>query len=292
MEQEGQNNFLSKQSKRGILLLLVVCLVIAFTPRVLSWYSPSEPISLTETEIVEVEMAKKKFETYSKSQKQIFSNKKERFVLPASAFYPSKYSSDDWMKLGLSEKQASVVRNYCKRGVKDLTAMERIYVLPKALLIMIKDSLIFDEPKQEFKTESSKEMTPQSKVDLNSVSKEELLKIPGIGNYFADKIIEKRTALGGFCQINQLLEIYRFDEEKLIDLSPFLELNFENIESLNINKASLNELKAHPYINYNVANSIVKMRKQKNAFKNIEEIKESVLIDDSLFQRLKAYLSL
>lgn len=51
----------------------------------------------------------------------------------------------------------------------------------------------------------------------------------------------------------------------------------------NINEATLDELKAHPYIDYLVANSIVKLREQPEGFYSIDDILESKLIDYPLF---------
>jgi competence ComEA-like helix-hairpin-helix protein len=64
------------------------------------------------------------------------------------------------------------------------------------------------------------------------------------------------------------------------------------IRKLSINHASAEELQAHPYLNWNQANSIVKMRMQKGGFKSIEEIKESVIIDKETFEKVRPYLSL
>ncbi len=54
----------------------------------------------------------------------------------------------------------------------------------------------------------------------------------------------------------------------------------------------LEDLKIHPYFRWNIANSLIKMREQKNGFKNLNEIKESVLINEELFEKLKPYLYL
>jgi DNA uptake protein ComE-like DNA-binding protein len=55
---------------------------------------------------------------------------------------------------------------------------------------------------------------------------------------------------------------------------------------------SAEELKSHPYLNWNIANSIIKIRERKGGFKLVEEIKESILVDEELFNKLKPYVSL
>ena len=69
-------------------------------------------------------------------------------------------------------------------------------------------------------------------------------------------------------------------------------INEIDVELIDINAVTIEELKAHPYLKWNQANSIVKMRIQRNGFKNIEEIKESVLIDSETYEKLFPYLSL
>ena len=64
------------------------------------------------------------------------------------------------------------------------------------------------------------------------------------------------------------------------------------MRTININEATVEELNAHPYLIWGQANSIVKMRMQKNGFKNINEIKQSHLIDEETYEKLLPYLSL
>jgi DNA uptake protein ComE-like DNA-binding protein len=45
-------------------------------------------------------------------------------------------------------------------------------------------------------------------------------------------------------------------------------------------------------LNWNQANSIIKMREQRGRFNSIDEIKESVLIDEETFEKLLPYLTL
>ena len=60
---------------------------------------------------------------------------------------------------------------------------------------------------------------------------------------------------------------------------------------MDLNSIDTRTLKNHPYINdWNLANSIVKMREQKERYSTIKEIKESVLMNDSIFKRIEPYL--
>ena len=97
--------------------------------------------------------------------------------------------------------------------------------------------------------------------------------------------------MGGFISKEQLLEVWKFDQEKLDIIAPNISVNPNLIQKININTASVELLKAHPYIRWNIANSIVKMRAQIGTFKKIEELKKSVLITDEVFEKLKPYVT-
>jgi DNA uptake protein ComE-like DNA-binding protein len=63
------------------------------------------------------------------------------------------------------------------------------------------------------------------------------------------------------------------------------------LKRININTASVDDLKAHPYISWNLANSIVKLRSQIGQYNRIEDVKKSVLMTDELYEKLKRYLT-
>ena len=101
-----------------------------------------------------------------------------------------------------------------------------------------------------------------------------------------------KDELGGFVRKSQLMEIYKMNTESYEKIIPYLKINPSDVRTININEATVDELNAHPYLNWSQANSIFKMRIQKNGFKNINEIKQSHLIDEETYEKLLPYLSL
>ncbi len=257
---------------------------------------PADPFVISEIEKQEKQKLEEKAE---RSPKPVF--KKEtsnrKFVGPPSKFYPEDYSVSDWESLGLSQKQAEVVVNYCKKGVYSLEYFSKIYVLPDGFIEHIKDSMVF-KSKVAQKAKSEIEdiqivSEGQELTNINTANFDRLIKVNGVGKFYAKKIIELRQSLGGIVNMNQLLDLPYMDDEKLDILIKQFEIEPWDIKKMNINTSTIEELKAHPYVNYNVANSIVKMREQRNGeYKAIDEIKESLLIDDELFEKIKPYLSL
>jgi competence ComEA-like helix-hairpin-helix protein len=188
-----------------------------------------------------------------------------------------------------------------KYGFHSLEQMRRIRVLPPELLKLISDSLNFDQRIGSNQTKNMKGTMPEGqgiiqekkiqKLDLNSATADMLVALPGIGQYTAEKIIAYRVRLGGFLQLEQLSEIRGLKPEIIENVIKYLEINKE-VKRLALNSISYEVLKQHPYLTWNQANSIIKMRNQKGGFKELKELKESVLIDEETYKKLLPYVSL
>jgi competence ComEA-like helix-hairpin-helix protein len=159
-------------------------------------------------------------------------------------------------------------------------------VIPEALFLKIKDSLYFpSKPNLAFERKSL------LKLNINNATIEELEKLPGIGQYTAEKIVNFRDKLGGFHSKEQLLEVYNFKLETYDQVTPLIIVD-DQYKKLNINAATYDELNNHPYISKNVANSIIKLRNQKGTFTKLEELLDSKIISEELFFKIKPYLTL
>ena len=64
------------------------------------------------------------------------------------------------------------------------------------------------------------------------------------------------------------------------------------MRKMNVNTATKDDLKGHPYIRWNLANAIVEYRNQHGAFKSLDELKNIVLVDEATFGKIVHYLSL
>jgi DNA uptake protein ComE-like DNA-binding protein len=278
---------ISKRNKRGLIAVLFIGLLVSYAPRVVSFfYNDLGPtVSFEELDEVEKDLVAKKDqrqEARSRSNK-----KKSRFNRPATSFDPNEYSKEDWMALGLSEKQTDVVLKFTQRGVRSNDDLRKIFVLPDALFELIKDSTVY--PATEVVSIEDVDEAVRT-IEINSASSEELRSLKGIGDYYSKKIIEYRTQLGGFVSIDQWMDIWNFKKETIESNHEFVTVDVALIERLNINEATIEQLKAHPYISYKVANSIVKMRQVNGEYKKVDEILRSKLINLDLFEKIEPYL--
>ncbi len=271
--------------------MLVVSLAIVYTPRVYFLLRAEEPVTIESFPSEDYNHKPERESRRKNYERSSFKSKKAKYTRPTTKFNPNTYGKDDWIRLGLSTKQADVVVNFVKRGISSNDQLKKIYVLPGELFELIKDSTYYPEEK-ELSVAQQKPVSTPKYVDINTATSDELISLKGIGPFFAKQIIKRREELGGFARKDQLLEVWKMDQEKYDLIESSIHINPEHISKLSINNASVDELKSHPYISWNVANSIVKMRAQIKEFKKVEEVMESVLIDQELFFKLKPYLSL
>ena len=197
----------------------------------------------------------------------------------------------------MTEKQANAVLKFGKYGFYSNEQLAKVFVIPKEVFRLIKDSTFYPDKKQFFENRSTINKNEEEKpktviIEINQASEEELQTIKGIGPFFAKNIIKQRDKLGGFISKQQLLEVWQFTPEKLTEIESSIQVNSSSLKKININLATVEELKNHPYIRWNIANSIVKMRLQKGNFNSINDLLESKLITVEIFEKIKPYLTL
>ncbi len=229
----------------------------------------------------------------SNTEKKVKPRKKgKKYFPPKSRFNPNDYSLDDWMALGLSVKQSQSILNFVQRGIYSNSALEKIYVMPTEVYDLIKDSTFYEKQITEFTVIKDSVVKPLPLLEINAASKEDLIELNGVGEFYAKQILKYKNELGGFVFIEQLLEVWKMRLETYEKLLPQLSIDTNKIKKINVNTCSLEDLRSHPYLDYYQANSIIKMRMQKDGYNELQEILESKLINEEEFQRLLPYLSL
>ena len=123
-------------------------------------------------------------------------------------------------------------------------------------------------------------------VILNTADTTELMKVPGIGPYFARKIVQYGQRLGGYVSVDQLDEIENFPTEA----KRFLVVERATPQKLNVNKLSLNELKRHPYINFFMARTITDYRRLHGALHSLNDLRLTKDFSPEVIARLEPYV--
>ena len=124
-------------------------------------------------------------------------------------------------------------------------------------------------------------------VDVNSADTAELKKIPGIGSGIAGGIVRYRERLGGFYALSQLEEVKHVTPKLL----KWFKLDNDSIRKLEINKASLDKLRAHPYLTFYQAKVIVEHRRKKGQIKSLSQLALYEEFTEKDLERLSAYVS-
>ena len=124
-------------------------------------------------------------------------------------------------------------------------------------------------------------------VEVNSADTTELKKIPGIGSGIAGGIVRYRERLGGFYALSQLEEVKHVTPELL----KWFKLENDSTRKLEINKASLDRLRAHPYLTFYQAIVIVEHRRKKGHIKSLSQLALFEEFTEKDLERLSAYIS-
>ena len=129
--------------------------------------------------------------------------------------------------------------------------------------------------------------------DLNTATADELMGINGIGETLSNRIIKFRDKLGGFLVDEQLQDVYGLKPEVVErTLQRFHVMEKPNIQKVNINTASVDELAKLLYINYELAKQIVNYRAMNGTFTSLDDLSNVTSFPVDRIGRIKLYLTL
>ncbi|HXC05297.1 MAG TPA: helix-hairpin-helix domain-containing protein, partial [Bacteroidia bacterium] len=203
------------------------------------------------------------------SQVEVFTRTKKVYPVleskqvPVRYFYfnPNTLDATGWMSLGLSEKQTHIILNYRNKGGKfrkaeDLSKIYGLHPEQDSLLrpwIRIPpDSsarparLLFPDTVHQT-VKAGHKLKAGEVLDLNEADSALLTRIPCTGPAFARRILVYRNKLGGFASKEQLMEVFGMDEERYNCMESFVHTGKGVYQKLALNKASIEQLKTHPY---------------------------------------------
>jgi len=216
-------------------------------------------------------------------------------------FDPNTLSSEGWQSLGLNNRTIKTINNYRSKGGRFYKKedLQKIWGLPPAFYNRVANYIVIEDNRPSYSNNykapayaTSKGKREVSVVQVNSADTTELIALPGIGSKLAARIVAFRNKLGGFYATEQIRETYGLPDSAFQKLKPYLQVNAAEVKKLNLNTATKDELRTHPYIKWALANAIVEYRSQHGAFKSLEELKNIMLIDEATFAKIAPYFSL
>jgi competence protein ComEA len=205
------------------------------------------------------------------------------------AFDPNTVSNTDLIKLGLSKKTTEIFMNYRNSGAFFYKPedMLKVYGIDTTIYRQLKPYIQikvennvklkdrnrnlqkvakYDHLKENNESVSVEKKTTigrekrVSPIELNYADSALLTTLPGIGPVFASRICKFREYLGGFYSVDQLLQVYNLPEETFQAVKPLLTVDILQIQAININFCTVDELKKHPYCKYKQARAIIDYR--------------------------------
>ena len=214
------------------------------------------------------------------------------------AFDPNSLSIEGWGKLGLNARIAQTIENYRNKGGKFYKPedLQKIWGMPDGFYQRVKSyisipashtTLAYQSPSRE-KHFDSKPLD----IDINLADTNSFIALPGIGSKLANRIIKFRNQLGGFYSVDQIEETYGLPDSTFQKIKQHLHMGEPKLKMVNINAATKEELKAHPYIKWNLANAIVEYRNQHGPYLQLDDLKKISIVTNDLYNKLLPYLSL
>ncbi len=283
----------------GFLVLLTLLIVLLFSEPAWHWWIATRPRDLSSDRAT------------LDSLLAIWHNKDSaiNLVQPSRKpfrFDPNQSPESEFVELGFPQQLAARIIRYREKGGKFRTKSDvlKIYGVDTAFyhqiysFIMLPDIIRPEVAPNATKTFKKfpvrPPVEPQAKhpiFDLNKADTSALKTINGIGEKLSIRIIKYRDILGGFVSFDQLKDVFGLDSlviKRLVAAS-FIDSEFAPVK-LDINRATEKELSAHPYLN-KIAKIIVSYRFQHGDFKDVEDIRNVVKLDEKNFKRILPYIA-
>lgn len=234
-------------------------------------------------------------------------------------FDPNTATKEELVQLGLSPRTAQSILNYRAKGghFYKKEDLKRIYTLGKGdyerleAFIQIPASEqaskyhYFSEKEENqavatkagyegrpFTAKNHEKRVRMAMVDVNAATQEDWQLIRGIGPGWAKRIVNYREKLGGFASTAQVAETFGLPDSVYQKALPQLQFATGIFRKIKLNTATLDELKAHPYLSSFQATILFNYRVRHGSyadFSSVKKVKAGFTDDD--WQRLEPYFS-
>ncbi len=302
----------SRRDRLAIGILLVLILVIFFVPAYLGTRSPA-PVPADTSWMAAVRQLEQTGEpeetepryqntrpTYKERTDQY--NREPKRSIRLYYFDPNTVTDEGWRELGLRDKTIHTIRNFLNKGgqFRKPEDLQKIYGLfpdeYERLVPFIRIESLPNANTERANTEEKPRIRPAPParfmvIDINLADTSAWIALPGIGSKLAARIVSFREKLGGFYAISQVAETFGLADSTFQKIRSWLKLDPPVLRKININTATLEELKAHPYIRFTLARPIVAFRSEHGPFTKLEDIKKVMAVTEEIYSKISPYLS-
>jgi DNA uptake protein ComE-like DNA-binding protein len=290
--------YYTKSERRVILLLLAIALFLLGIWAIMEYLRPVEvPVTLSESEEIDSFLAN--LEEQEKIRKSHTPKNEISAVL--QPFDPNTADSVLLRQLGLP---VYIVRNILKYRAKggvfrSPESFSRIYGLKEEVYQKLKPYITIAPlvSVSHVRTETFRQLKdtipyiPKYEegtiVDLNKADTSILKRIPGIGSTLARMIVVYRQRLGGFYDVAQLQEVPHVG----VELNKWFVVTPAGLHKIQVNSASLDKLRSHPYMDFYKAKAIMEYRRKRGKIKGLSQLSMFEEFTEKDLKRLSPYLT-
>ena len=229
-------------------------------------------------------------------------------------FNPNTLSEEEWLQIGLTDRQVRNIMNYKAKGGKFYSKNDlgKLYTISEEEFAQLEPFIVLPEVARGKSVKSSSQggvstgsttalgsttatTAPSEKkaipiVDLNTVDSTTLVELPQIGPYTAVRIIEFREKLGGFIDKEQLRDVKGMDEARFAAIEPHINLGMVEIRKVDVNRADFKTLVHHPYLSYEQVKRIFNQREKRGMIKNWEQLEALLKEEGEVNPLLEQYV--
>lgn len=290
--------YYTKSERRVILLLLAIALLLLGIWAIMEYLRPVEvPVTLSESEEIDSFLAN--LEEQEKIRKSHTPKNEISAVL--QPFDPNTVDSVLLRQLGLP---VYIVRNILKYRAKggvfrSPESFSRIYGLKEEVYQKLKPYITIAPlvSVSHVRTDTFRQLkdtipyVPKYEegtiVDLNKADTSILKRIPGIGSTLARMIVVYRQRLGGFYDVAQLQEVPHVG----VELNKWFVVTPAGLHKIQVNSASLDKLRSHPYMDFYKAKAIMEYRRKRGKIKGLSQLSMFEEFTEKDLKRLSPYLT-
>lgn len=297
---------LNRSEQRGLIILFCLLLVIILSIFLLPYFITDKPVDFTDFEekVAAFEKQQKYLSDSIQEQKDKYSSKNNQTQgnqLNPFPFDPNNLSVVKWKKLGLSDQQVKVIKNYESKGGRFYKASDlaKIYSISKEEFIILEPYIkIHIDSSRADEIDKTPELLPFP-FDPNTLSADGFAEM-GLNEKASNSIINYRNSGGVFKTKEDLKKIYNLPKEDYVALEPFIQLP-DHIEittteiaapplQIEINQADTLDLQQIAGIGPSFARRIVKYRNMLGGYYKVEQLMEVYGMDSLLYSQISKHL--
>jgi competence ComEA-like helix-hairpin-helix protein len=203
-------------------------------------------------------------------------------------FNPNKLPVANWVKFGLTEHQAEIIKHYEDKGGRFYTKgdVQKMYSINAETYKRLEPYIdLPDGPAYHIN-----KAKPGEVIEINSADSARLTMIRGIGPAFAHRIVHYRQRVGGFYNKEQLKEVYGIDAEKYNQIKDGVSVDGRHIIKVNINTAVFNDLKRFPYLSFKQMDAIIAYRDEHGNYKSMTDLENIAILNAQILRKIEPYL--